>query len=365
MTLRERMEAVFRGEKPDAMAWFGDLTYWYSAHQTIGDLPERWRGERGIGQLHRDYNVGEYIPGSRAYKTNEGDKVRYEFSCKDGVQTRQWKTPFGTLTERSEYSEPSMSWGIVEHAIKNAADLRILRYIMENRQYVPCPEEIEKNDRDYGDHGIPVLAVPGTPITELNKTWTGVMDFCFLMADEPGEVNKTLEAIAESQERLMRITEENNCRYIMVCENLTGETMGGYFEEYMREYLTIYTDRLHRRGKKVMIHIDGTLHGALDKIAITGIDCVDAVTPKPVGDVALEDLRTMAGPDILLLGGLPGAMFAPPFNAKSMEEHVREIIRIHKDSGKFMLGVADQVPPNGDISLVKLVGELVEEYGRY
>ncbi len=89
------------------------------------------------------------------------------------------------------------------------------------------------------------------------------------------------------------------------------------------------------------------------------------MTPKPVDDVALEDLRGMAGPDILLLGGLPGAMFAPPFDAKSMEKHVKEIIRIHKDSGKFMLGVADQVPPNGDITLVKLISGLVEEYGRY
>ncbi len=48
-----------------------------------------------------------------------------------------------------------------------------------------------------------------------------------------------------------------------------------------------------------------------------------------------------------------------------MEKYVREIIRIHKDSGKFMLGVADQVPPNGDINLIKLVADLVEEYGRY
>ena len=30
-----------------------------------------------------------------------------------------------------------------------------------------------------------------------------------------------------------------------------------------------------------------------------------------------------------------------------------------------MFGVADQVPPNGDLKLVKLVSDLVEEYGRY
>ncbi len=34
-------------------------------------------------------------------------------------------------------------------------------------------------------------------------------------------------------------------------------------------------------------------------------------------------------------------------------------------NGGFMVGVADQVPPNGDLELVKLVGELVEKYGKY
>lgn len=62
---------------------------------------------------------------------------------------------------------------------------------------------------------------------------------------------------------------------------------------------------------------------------------------------------------------LAGAMFAPPFTARDIERHVKEIIRLHKDSGTFMFGVADQVPPNGDLALVKLVSDLVEEYGRY
>jgi uroporphyrinogen-III decarboxylase len=114
-----------------------------------------------------------------------------------------------------------------------------------------------------------------------------------------------------------------------------------------------------------LLHNDGTLRGTLEKLAGAGVDCVDSVVPMPVGDVAVADLRGLAGDDILLLGGLPGAMFAPPFTAQDIETHVREIIRHHKDSGRFMFGVADQVPPNGDLALVRLVADLVEEYGRY
>jgi len=58
-------------------------------------------------------------------------------------------------------------------------------------------------------------------------------------------------------------------------------------------------------------------------------------------------------------------MFAPPFTARDIERHVKEIIRIHKDTGKFLFGVADQVPPNGDIAFVKLIADLIAEYGTY
>lgn len=118
--------------------------------------------------------------------------------------------------------------------MKDVEDLEILRYLMENRQYTPCPQKLAGIDREYGDFGLPIVAVPGTPITELNKTWMGVMEMCYLF---------------------------------------------------------------HAHDQKVLIHIDGTLRGVLEKIASTGIDCVDAATPKPVGDVPVSELRKRAGPD--------------------------------------------------------------------
>ncbi len=71
MTPRERFEAVFRGEKPDAMVFFGDLTYRYAAHKIKGDHPGHWRGERGIGQVHRELSAGEYVSGCAAYREIE------------------------------------------------------------------------------------------------------------------------------------------------------------------------------------------------------------------------------------------------------------------------------------------------------
>jgi uroporphyrinogen-III decarboxylase len=354
-----------RGEKPDAMAWFGDLTYWYSAHSRIGDLPEAWQGERGIGQMHRDLGVGEYVPGSVAYNMREGEGVRHTVTEEGGILTTRWETPVGTLAERQKWSPESYSHGYVEHAVKSLEDLRVVRYIEEARVITPGPENMAKVERDYGEWGVPVAAVPGTPLTELNKHWIGVMDLAFMLADAPEEVEKTVGAMGEAQAEIWRITGEDAAPYVMICENLSAETMGGYFDRYIRDYLTMRMESLHAHGKQALIHIDGTLRGVVERIAATGVDAIDSVTPKPVGDVGMEEIRDLAGDEILLLGGLPGAMFAPPFTAEVMEAHVREIIRLHRDSGRFMFGVADQVPPNADLGLVRLVTELVEAEGRY
>ena len=108
----------------------------------------------------------------------------------------------------------------------------------------------------------------------------------------------------------------------------------------------------------------GTLRGIMPLLGKSGLDYIEAVTPKPTGDVAVEDLRDLAGPDVILFGGIPGAMFAPPFTAEDMRRQVELVIAHHWDYGKFIMGVADQVPPNGDLNLVRLAGDLVEELCR-
>jgi hypothetical protein len=361
------MEAVFRGERPDAMAWFGDLTYWYSAHREIGDLPARWQGLNGLHELHRELNIGEYIPGCAAGDTVEGDAVRHEVTVKDGRRVARWDTPVGSIQEVQEYAPDSFSWGYTEHAVKSAADLRVVRYLYEHRRFTSRPAYYLDLDRQYAAYGFGPAhyGSPPTPISELNKHWVGVMDLAYLLTDEPEEMGQTLAAIETSADEVYRAIAAGPRSYVMICENLTATTMGGYFDAYIAPHLRRWTGWLRERGHRTMLHNDGTLRGTLEKLADAGVDCVDSVVPKPVGDVAIDELRALAGNDILLLGGLPGAMFAPPFTARDIERQVREIIRVHKDSGTFMFGVADQVPPNGDLALVRLVSDLVEDHGRY
>jgi hypothetical protein len=73
-------------------------------------------------------------------------------------------------------------------------------------------------------------------------------------------------------------------------------------------------------------------------------------------------MRALAGPDLILWGGVPAAYFSPVYPEGALRDIVMECIRYHL-GGPFILGVCDQVPPDGIIQRVKLVSELVAEHG--
>jgi len=76
-------------------------------------------------------------------------------------------------------------------------------------------------------------------------------------------------------------------------------------------------------------------------------------------------LRALAGPRSVLWGGLPGIYFTPLVSDTEFERHTREVLEVMVGDRRMVLGVADQVPPDGLRSRVARVVELVERYGHY
>jgi uroporphyrinogen-III decarboxylase len=346
------------------MPWFADLTYWWDSHKIIGDIPESW--QEGISLIHRRFNVGEYVPGTNAFGQTFDEKVEEIREEKDDRKTIiRWNTPLGSLQATREYNPLSYSRSRVEYPVKTADDLKVLRYLTEHSIYTPTYDRVLKLDRDLGEYGLPIVALPGTPVAQLILNWAGVMTTSYLFNDAPREMELTLQAIAESQERAYDIMAEAPCDYVIFCDNLTSNVYGRLFKTYMADYYKKQIAYLHEHGKKVITHVDGTLRGVLEQLEGTGIDCAEALTPLPVGDVSLKELRELAGEKIVLWGGIPGAMFAPSFSRDEIKRQVLELIKYHRESRKFVIGVADQVPPDADMNLVGFISELIEEYGRY
>jgi uroporphyrinogen-III decarboxylase len=198
----------------------------------------------------------------------------------------------------------------------------------------------------------------------MNAALTGISNLVSFWADHRSEFEKTLQLLGERFDEAAEASLAVPADCFMIPENLSSEVVGRFYGKYVRPWEEKWTARIRQAGKHSFIHMDGTL-GLIDQVAAAGFDVIEAFTPVPVGDMSIEAARARARSGPVLWGGLPGIYFTPLVDDDEFERFVRETIVTMVRDGRMVLGVADQVPPDGLRARVARVAELVDLYGRY
>jgi len=363
MTFRQRLLAALNGEPTDVLPWFADLTYWYHARRAEGTLPAEYEGDEGFVRLHVDHHVGYYLGYTSVFSTSY-DGCRVEGTTDGDRATTRWVTPVGEILGVTQYLPLTHSGAWVKWPVETPEDLRVLRYLAESTVITRDYSHYERQKAIAGDQGHPSILPPRSPVSAMLAEWSGATNLAYLLADAREEVESVLTALGSAADGAYEAIIAARPPFIEFPDNLTGEVVTRWFERYQFDYYVRRIEALHGAGIRVGTHLDGTMRGILPLLVRTGLDYIESITPKPTGDVAIADLRQLAGPDVILFGGMPGALFAPPFGPDDVRRHVEEVVAHHWGSNRFILGVADQLPPNGDIGLVRLVGDLCEELCR-
>lgn len=76
------------------------------------------------------------------------------------------------------------------------------------------------------------------------------------------------------------------------------------FDNYVVEFDAPLVDACKAHGHYVAYHCHGHLRHALARLREMGVDMVDPVETDPDGDISLEEARSIAGPDMTLVGNL-------------------------------------------------------------
>jgi len=356
------------------LVWTADLTYWIAGQSPAVVAKNGWDSETGHLQLCRDLGILPYYwyenfwAGSLVF-----DNVSIqEETFPGGLHRKTWQTPLGSLTEESRFQSESFSQAITRYPVQDREDLQVLLHMLENRQSVPTNLESypdrRKNWGEYG--GLPSLAMPRSPLPALLTEWTGVERGVYLLLDEPGLTSAILDEMERLEQPILEgLTQlagqiAPDLLLVHFADNLTSEVYTPFFASHMAARYERRLEQLHRAGIRCAVHLDGTLKGLLPKLAAVGIDAIEALTPQPVGDLSLEEVRrlvedaTPPGSRVILWGGLPGAMFAPPFTWEDMQRQVQHVLQAWQGV-PFILGTADQLPPDGDIDFVRRISEMV------
>jgi uroporphyrinogen-III decarboxylase len=251
--------------------------------------------------------------------------------------------------------------------MKSEEDIPVMKFIYENMRFEPDYEYAVQRKKQVGDQGVVLCYLPKSPFMHLLALEAGVMSVTMAALTTPDEFMDLINTMKKAFDQAARIAVDSPAEVLMIPENLSSEMVGPeLFELYMYDYQKEWTAKIRDAGKYSFIHIDGTLSGLLQQEASVGFSVLEALTPYPVGDVKFEDIAAMAGDSkSIIWGGIPGVYFTNCISDGEFERHVRHVLSIMVKEPRYVLGVADQVPPDGLESRVKRIAELVDEYGKY
>jgi hypothetical protein len=365
MSPREQVITILQGKRPAKVPWFGDLDYWASSLVARRQKPDDFIHSDDYIKWHKDLNVGFYLQGYYPYKPvyDFEEKIWYE----GNNRFRKIITPKGSLRECWTYIPESFTEAPVEYLLKDVNDLEPMRYVYGHTHWEKDYDWAILRREQIGEQGIMMGYLPKSPFMQLVALEAGIFAVTMAEVTAPDEFAGTLSAMKSCFDIAAQIAADSPVDALFLPENLSSEVVGpNYFNKYMKSNHEEWTKKIRDCGKYSFIHMDGTLRGLLREEASIGFSVIEAMTPKPVGDLKVDEWRKFSGEtDTIFWGGIPGSYFTALIDDDEFDRHIIETLDVMKTKPKYVLGVADQVPPDGLEYRVRRVAELVELYGKY
>jgi hypothetical protein len=354
---RNRILSVFQGQDPGGVVWQPRLEFWYNVNEKRGTLPEHLRETDLLGAY-------DYCHASVRYFGN-GLRVRYrsvsvEEQWESEKQLRRyWSTPIGQLTEVLHYDEWGLSAYNTEYKLKRAEDFRVLEYILQDEEWTWDQEAYESDLVQVGDRGVPQFYFRRSPIQGLFIEHMGFEPTIYMLHDRPEIIARYVDVAADADDRLYEVLCASPVPILNFGENIDAHMdPPAIFQEQLLPHYRKRTAELHSAGKFVHIHIDGAMRPLMPYLRECPWDGIEAATPLPQGDVSEDEIKQALG-DLVLLDGIPAVYFLPSYPIQTLVSCVRRLVDLFYP--RLVLGISDEIPPDGDIERVRLVGELVNE----
>ena len=310
MSRAERIMTASRRERADQLPFFH---FW--RHSQIG-WAERECRNRGMGMC---WTRPCYVEKMHGVEVTE----RQLSASGQAVVQLTFSTPVGSVS-MAEKREPGVgqwhgqrSWNDVspwqiKRLIKTPEDYQVVKYMVENTEYVADYFPIEQAMDWLGDEGVVLSALPHSPMQMLMIDWVGSEEgrFYYHHVDYPDLVEELYRALCKSRRPMYEIAAKAPAPIVLCGDNVDGVLVTPkLFQQY---FMPVYEEQasvLHAHGKLMAVHMDGRLNVLKDLIARTSIDIVEAFHPPPMGDLPLSEALAQ-WPDKAVWVGFPGSVYA-------------------------------------------------------
>jgi hypothetical protein len=349
---------IFQGKDPGAVLWQPRLEFWYSVNQKRGTLPEHLK-DCSLLEVY-DYcfaSIRYFVSPLRVRHHNV--EIRDEWIDEKSRQ-RVYETPVGRLTETLHYDEWGLSCYNSEYKLKTPADFKIYEYMLQDETWYWDQEAYQRQIAAVEGRGAPQFFFRRSPIQGLFIENMGFENTIFLLHDQPEVIERYVDVAAAADNALYKVLCAGPIDIVNFGENIDANMdPPTVWRKHLLPYYQKRVDQLHAAGKRAHIHIDGAMKPLIRDISQSPFDAIEACTPVPQGDVTLEEIKQALG-DRILLDGIPAVYFLPYYPLDTLIDCAKKAVELFHP--RLVLGISDEIPPDGDIERVRLIGQLVQEW---
>jgi hypothetical protein len=145
-------------------------------------------------------------------------------------------------------------------------------------------------------------------------------------------------------------------------DNLDGQFISPpSFERWLAPGYAQTAELLHRHDKRLMVHTGGPIGGLLHPLGAAGVDVVEGICGPPQSDASLAQARERVDSSLVLWGGIAQDFLLETTDQTEFEAAVAAVVAESKSVDAGIIGVADRVPTDADLSRLEAIPRLIEQ----
>lgn len=366
MTSRERMLAVFRGERPDRVPvtlFIQDQGHFLTQVYTDVDPWDYEQNQANVIEIQRQLGLDVFarmlfglndplsihMGGLNVSRSAENWDVKTEVSHRGNTRLERSaiRTPDGTLTQETSQHEirpGTLLYCCTEKPIKSPVDLEIaVRYEPGMPESWPAEarRKVQRLKKQVGEDGILGSWSPHGPFNNAS-----------LLIDQETLYSLFLTDF-EFYDRLMNFAMDRILDYARAIDEagvdvhcVGGNVPGGFlgrktYDQYVLPYERRYVEFVQQNGTPAIYHNCGQIMNLVESYKDLGVRAVEPFSPPPLGDADLAEAVATVGGDYVMIGNVDQVNVLQKGTADDVRRATEQAITTGKTAEKFILQSAD------------------------